>query len=130
MGLGWFAELGSESNDSRLSRQNASVLFCYCISELNDRQTRNAPEVACIDRQHGVAERERGRTDKEIGEWNHDSTALLLGIQLAGQPGNFRSQRIDGDRSKELLDEGFAAGPAFGRVGTMDAVNEFNDSDG
>ena len=84
MGLGWFAELGSESNDSRLSRQNASVLFCCCISELNDRQTRNAREVARIDRQHGVAERERGRTDtdKEIGEWNHDSAALLLRIQL------------------------------------------------
>src|SRR5712664_4385245 len=61
LGLGWFAELGSESNDSRLSRQNASVLFCCCISELNDRQTRNAREVARIDRQHGVAERERGR---------------------------------------------------------------------
>jgi hypothetical protein len=41
--------LGSESNDSRLSRQNASVLFCCCISELNDRQTRNALEVARIN---------------------------------------------------------------------------------
>ena len=86
MGLCCSAELGSESNDSRLSRQDASVLFCCCISELNDRQTRNAPEVARIDRQHGVAEGERGRTDKEIGEWNHDSAALLLRMQLTREP--------------------------------------------
>jgi hypothetical protein len=91
------AELGSESNDSRLSCQDASVLFCS-ISELNDGQTRDAPEMARIDRQHGVAERERGRTDKEIGEWNHDSAALLLRIQLAREPCNVRGQRIDRDR--------------------------------
>ena len=48
------ARLGSESNDSRLSCQGASVLFC-CISELNDGQTRDTPEMARIDRQHRVA---------------------------------------------------------------------------
>ena len=128
LGLGWFAELGSESNDSRLSRQNASVLFCCCISELNDRQTRNAREVARIDRQHGVAERERSRTDKEIGEWNHDSTALLLGIKLAREPCNVRGQRIDRDCGKKLLDEGFATRPAFGGVSTVNPVDELDDS--
>jgi hypothetical protein len=40
------------------ARQDASVVFC-CISELNDRQTGNASEVARIDRQHGVAEDDR-----------------------------------------------------------------------
>ena len=79
---------------------DSSVVFC-CISELNDRQTGNAPEVARIDRQHGVAERERCRTDEEIGEWNHDSAALLLRVQLAGEPCNVRGQRIDRDGGKK-----------------------------
>jgi hypothetical protein len=58
------------------------ILVCYRrddsaghagrLHNINDRQTRNAPEVSRIDRQHGVAERERRRTDNEIGEWNHD----------------------------------------------------------
>ena len=108
---------------------HASVLFCR-ISELNDRQTTNAPEAARIDRHHGVAERERGRTDKEIGEWNHDSAALLRRIQLAREPCNVRGQRIDRDGGKQLLDEGFAARLGFGGISTVDSVYEFNDSDG
>ena len=120
--------LGSESNDSRLSCQDACVPFYCCISQLNDRQTRNAPEVARIDRQHGAAERERGRTDKEIGEWNHDSAALLLRIQLAREPCNVRGQRIDRDGGKKLLDEGFTARPAFSAVSTVNSVNEFDDT--
>lgn len=118
--------LGSESNDSRFVLPRC-VLFC-CMSELNHRQTRNAPEVARIDRQHGVAERERRRTDKEIGEWNHDSAALLLRIQLAREPCNVRGQRIDRDGGKKLLDEGFTARPAFGAVSTVNSVDEFDDT--
>jgi 3-oxoacyl-[acyl-carrier protein] reductase len=45
---------------------------------------------------------------KEISERNHDAAALLLGIQLAGQPGNVRGQRINSDGRQEVLDECFA----------------------
>jgi hypothetical protein len=104
------------------------VPFCCCISELNDRQTRNVPEVARIDRQHGVAQRERGRADKEIGEWNHDSAALLLRIQLSREPCNVRGQWIDRDGGHKLLDEGFTTRPAFGSVSTVNSVDEFDDT--
>ena len=125
LGLGWFAELGSESNDSRLSRQNASVLFCCCISELNDRQTRNAPEVARIDRQHGVAERERGRTDKEIGEW---TTIPRLCCSASSLPASLACpwSMEDRDGGKKLLDESFTARPASGAVSTVNSVDEFD----
>jgi hypothetical protein len=82
-----------------------------------------------FDRQHRVAERERRRTDKEIGEWNHDPAALLVRIQLAREPCNVRGQRIDGDGGKKLLDEGFTARPAFGGISTVDSVDELHDAD-
>ena len=104
------------------------MVFCS-ISKLNDRQTGNAPEVARIDRQHGVGERKRRRTDKEIGKWNHDSAPLLLRIQLAREPCNVRGQRIDRDSGKKLLDEGFTARTAFGGISTVDSVDEFDDAD-
>jgi len=104
-----------------------SLLF-WRISELNDRQTRNAPEVASIDRQHGVAERKRRRTDEEIGKWNDDSASLLLCIQLARKPRNVRGQRKDRDGGKKLLDEGFTARSAFGSIGTVDSMDELNDT--
>ena len=103
------------------------MVFC-CISELNDSQTRNTPEVARIDDKHGVAQRERGRTDKEISKWNHNSAALLLRIQLAREPCNVRGQRIERDGGKKLLDEGFTARPAFGAVSTVNSVDEFDDT--
>jgi hypothetical protein len=85
--------------------------------------------MARIDCPYRVAERECGRTDQEIGERNHDAVALLLGVQLASKSCCIGGQGIDGHRSEELLDEGFAAHAAFGRVGTVDAVNELNDGD-
>ena len=62
--------------------------------------------MARIDRQHRIAESEGGGTDQEVSERNHDTAALLLGIKLAGKPGDVYGQRVDGDGSKELLDEG------------------------
>src|SRR5579864_8390394 len=85
--------------------------------------------MARIDCQYRVAERECGRTDQEIGERNHDAVALLLGVQLASKSCCIGGQGIDGHRSEELLDEGLAARAAFGRVGSVDAMNEFNDGD-
>ena len=84
------------------------MLFC-CISELNDRQTRNAPEGARIDRRHRLAERECRCTDKEIGEWNHDFPVLLLRIQPAREPPIVCVQPIDRAGRKRLLEEGFTA---------------------
>jgi len=84
--------------------------------------------VARIDRQHGVAERERRRTDEEIGKWNDDSATLLLRIQLAREPCHVRGQRKDRDGGKKLLDEGFTARPPFGCI-TVDSVDEFDDAD-
>ena len=84
--------------------------------------------MACIDRKHGVIERECGRTNGEIGEWNHDSAALLLHIELAREPCNVRGQRIDRDGGKKLLDERFTASPAFGGVSTVNSVDEFDDT--
>jgi hypothetical protein len=55
--------------------------------------------------------------------------ALLLGVQLASKSCCIGGQGIDGHRSEELLDEGLAARAAFGRVGSVDAVNELNDGD-
>ena len=98
------------------------------ISKLDDRQTGNTSEVAHVNRQHRVPERERRRTDKEIGEWNHDAAALLLRIQLAREPCNVRGQRIDRDGGKQLLDEGFTARPSVGGVSTMNPVDEFDDT--
>ena len=95
------------------------------MSELNHRQAGNAREVARIDRQHGVAEGERRRTDEEISEWNHDSAALLVRIELAREPRNVRRQRIDRDGGKKLLDEGFTTSPAFDGISTVDSVDEF-----
>jgi hypothetical protein len=100
-----------------------------CFSELNDRQTRNPPEVARIDRQHGIAERKRSCTDQEIGEWNHDSAALLLRIQSAREPCNVRRQWIDGDSGKKFIDEGFPARPTFGGIRTVDPMDELDDAD-
>jgi hypothetical protein len=39
-------------------------------------------------------------------------------------------QGIDGHRGKEFLDEGFAPRPPFGRISTVDTVNEFDDTNG
>ena len=86
------AKLGSHSNDSRRS-------------ELKESQPGYALEVAQIRRQHRIAERERGRTDQEIGERNHDAAALLLGVQLAGQLGDVRRQGINDDGRQEILDD-------------------------
>lgn len=82
-----------------------------------------------IDRQHRLAERERRRTDQEIGEWNHDPAALLVGIQPAREPCNVRGQRIDDDGGKKHLDERFATRPTFGGINTVDSVDEFHDAD-
>jgi hypothetical protein len=116
--------------DSRLSCQKwvRAIPFC-CISELNDGQTRDVPEMAHIDREHRVAERERRRTDEEIGQRNDDSPALLLRIQLAREPCNVRGQRIDRDGGKKLLDESFTARAAFGGISAVDSVDEFDDPD-
>jgi hypothetical protein len=85
--------------------------------------------MARIDRQHGILERERGRTDQQVGERNHDAAALLLGIQLTGKSRNVGGERIDRDRRQELFDECFAPRPPFGGIGTVDTVNEFDDTD-
>ncbi len=66
---GGVVQLGSHSNDSRRS-------------ELKESQPGYALEVAQICRQHRIAERERGRTDQEIGERNHDAAGLLLASSL------------------------------------------------
>ncbi len=55
---------------------------------------------------------------------------LLLGVQLASQPGNVRSKRIHDDGRQKVLDERFATRSPFGRVRTVNAVNEFNDTSG
>jgi hypothetical protein len=37
-------------------------------------------------------------------------------------------QRISGHRGKEFLDDGLAQRPPFGRISTVDTVNEFDDT--
>jgi len=54
---------------------------------------------------------------------------LLLGIQLTGKSGDICSHPVKSDGSEQLLDESFAARPAFGDVGAVDPVNQFNDCD-
>ena len=84
--------------------------------------------MASIDRQYGKAKRERSRTNEEIGEWHHNSAALLLRIEHAGKPCNVRRQRIDRDGGRKFLDERFAASPAFGGISTVNSVDEFDDA--
>ena len=60
---------------------------------------------------------------------NGITTPRLCCIQLAGQPCNIRGHGIDHDGRKELFNEGSAASPAFGRISTVDSVNEFNNAD-
>ncbi len=57
---------------------------------------------------------------------DHDAPALLMGIRLVGKSCDIGGQKVDGDRSNEFLDTGFATRSAFGRVGTVNAVDEFN----
>ena len=44
------------------------------ISELNNSQTGNPPEMAGIHRYYRISKRERGRPDQQIAKRNHDST--------------------------------------------------------
>jgi hypothetical protein len=97
-------------------------------SELKESQPRYALEVARVGCQHRIAEGEGCRTDQQISERSHDAAALLLGVQLAGQPGNVRRKRIHNDGRQKVLDERFAPRAPFWRVRTMNAVNEFNDA--
>jgi hypothetical protein len=77
-----------------------------------------------------VPERERGGTDQEIRERNHDAALLLLGVQLARKLRDVCRQRMNGHRGKEFFDEGLAPRPPFGRISTVDTVNEFDDTNG
>jgi hypothetical protein len=69
-------------------------------------QTWKAPEMARIDGEHRVPERERGGTAQEIRERNHDAAALLPSVQLACTLCDVCRQRMNGHRGEEFLDEG------------------------
>ncbi len=75
--------------------EKGNVTLFWCVSELYHRQTGNAPEVARIDGQHRISERECGGTDEEIREGNDDATGLLLGVQLARKLRDVCRQWVD-----------------------------------
>ena len=55
---------------------------------------------------------------------------LTVSTEYPSESAGVCRQRINGHRGKEFLDEGLAPRLPFGRISTVDTVNEFDDTDG
>jgi hypothetical protein len=75
--------------------------------------------VAHIVRQHGVAERERRRAEKEVGEWNHDSAALLRRKPRATNLSSDRSRAYDRASSQVMVPLAVAMSRSTNPLGLM-----------
>jgi len=98
--------------------------------ERDDGEPGDKPEVAQVDGQQGEAQRQRGRSYKQVREGDGDTSSLLFTIDLARQHGRFFHVWIDGQVEEQLLDEGLAEPPPLWSLGTIDAVDEFGKANG
>ena len=93
---------------------------------MDDREARDSLEVTDVERGHGVAEKQRRRPDQQVGEGDADSLSRLLPLNPSSQLGDFERHRLNRDRLPEFLDEGLPPLSIRFRLGTVDAMGQFN----
>jgi hypothetical protein len=71
--------------------------------ELHDRKARDAAEVAEIDGQHRVAERQGRGTDEQVSERNYHTLTLLLSVEFPSKHRRFFRVRVHRQVRQQLI---------------------------
>jgi len=95
---------------------------------MNEIQARYASKIADIPCSNGVAKFERASTDNEIGHWNCDSFRGLFPTDPGDNFGGGFSDRKDGHRSFQFIEEQSTARPKLRSVGSIHPVPDLGDS--
>ena len=66
--------------------------------------------------------------NQQVLERNLDALALLLGVDSPRQKRDWLRERIDGNIGQQFLDERFAPGADWRRVGAVDSVDQLDQS--
>lgn len=94
-------------------------------SELDHGEAGNVLEVAKVDCQHRIAERQCRGTDEQVRERDNHSTPLLFAVELACQQRGVFRVGIHRQVCQEFVEEGFPAKTPFRCECAIDAVNQF-----
>src|SRR5207244_3213886 len=106
-----------------------SILRISFQSELHDRKTRDTTKVAEIDGQHRVAKRQSCGTDEQVSERNNHTLALLLSVEFPGQHRRLFRVRVHGQVRQQFSQERFTAQTNGWSFCTIEAVDEFRQTD-